>query len=102
LRFLVLKELLKQEKLNVNEITPKGTALHIAAKIGKLELITELLELGANPLYIKKIIFTSSLKNERGHLPFEVASNEKIRGIIENAALKVRDVMFLNFNLFLD
>lgn len=41
---------MKLEKLNVNEITTKGTALHIAAKIGKLELVNELLELGANPL----------------------------------------------------
>jgi hypothetical protein len=44
----VLKLILKQEKINLNENTTKGTALHVAAKVGKPEVVQLLIELGAN------------------------------------------------------
>jgi len=46
---IVVKTLLKQSSININEVTKKTTALHIAVKNGKIPLVTLLLEFGANP-----------------------------------------------------
>ena len=46
--FLVMRIILKQDKVNINELTPKGTALHIAAKSGRIEFVQSLIELGAD------------------------------------------------------
>jgi len=44
----VIKIILNSKEVNVNEITCKGTALHIAAKNGKAPIISLLLSNGAD------------------------------------------------------
>jgi len=72
-----VKTLLKESSLNVNEVTKKTTALHIAAKNGKTPLVTLLLEYGANP----KI-------EADGETPTESTTNEKIHKLLEEAIIK--------------
>lgn len=91
--FIVLKLIMKQEKLNINELTNKGTALHVAAKVGKMDVVKFLLELGANILYfsIKNIYF--SIKNDKGQMPIEVSANESVRNLLEESSLNIQTVL---------
>ena len=39
-----MKQLIKQQTIKINQVTERGSALHIAAKNGKPEIISLLLE----------------------------------------------------------
>jgi len=45
----VIKLLLNVKEVNVNDISCKGTALHIAAKNGKAPIVSLLISSGADP-----------------------------------------------------
>jgi len=47
---LAVKTLLKVKSLNINEVTKKSTALHIAVKNSKIPLVSLLLDHGADPM----------------------------------------------------
>lgn len=70
--FEIFQLLLKQENLRINEVTPKGAALHLACRHGK-NYVAALLNKNADPL----------LKNEESLTPLEVCTNEEILSIIE-------------------
>jgi len=76
--FDVVKILLNTGRINVNEVTCKGTALHIAAKNGKLCIVSYLISHGAD----------CSIKIENEGLACEMTTNEKIKELIENTRLK--------------
>ena len=49
--FIVVKELLKTPLLRINDITLKGTALHVACKNSLHKIVNLLLSYNSNPLY---------------------------------------------------
>lgn len=44
--------ILKRTDVKINQVSDKGTALHVAAKHGKLELVSLLLDNGADLTYL--------------------------------------------------
>jgi len=68
----------------VNQVTAKGTALHIAAKNGKAEMVSLLLERKADV----------TIKDEQDVLPLEVASNDKVKGMIQVAIQRKEEEKF--------
>lgn len=74
----VVKLLLNTGRINVNEVTCKGTALHIAAKNGKVCIVSFLIAHGAD----------CSIKIENEGTACEVTNNDKIKEMVENARLK--------------
>lgn len=95
--FLIVgKMLVKCPGLDVNLSTSKTTALHIAAKNGRLPLVQMLLQCKAD---IQYILLKSgdynlfSLKNEDGMLPFEVTTNEEIRRALDFESMRQSDLV---------
>ena len=86
-----MKILLNTGRINVNEVTCKGTALHIAAKNGKLCIVSHLIAHGADCSYFSKIFgcinFSKRIQIEEG-LACEMTTNDKIKELIENSRLK--------------
>lgn len=61
--------------MRVNELTARGTALHIAAKAGATEIMKALLDAGAD----------SRLTDEKGKNCLEVCANEEAMNLIRNS-----------------
>jgi len=80
----VAKVLLAKKIVDINQITSKGTALHIAAKNARPEMVTLLLENKADP----------GLRDEQNALPLDVASNDKIIELIQTAVKKQTEDKF--------
>ena len=89
----VVKLLLNTGRINVNEVTCKGTALHIAAKNAKVCIVSFLISSGAD----------CSIKIENEGTACEITTNDKIKEMIENARLKAyAEVMIMeNFLLII-
>lgn len=67
-----MKYLLSQEEIDVNKVTLKGTALHVACYLNKPSYVSLLLGKNADP----------SLLNNEGYIPADLCTSEEIIKII--------------------
>lgn len=75
----IAKILLNSEKIEIDRVTRRMTALHIAVKNGKSEMVALLLEKGADV----------RVKSEQGILAIDLVSNhQKIKEMIEYSAMR--------------
>ena len=61
-----------QEEIDINKITQKGTALHVACSMNKPNYVSLLLNKNANP----------AIMNSEGYIPADLCTNEEIIKII--------------------
>jgi len=75
-----VKLFVRHPALNINELSTRGTALHIAAREGRIQMVSLLIKNGADPC----------VKTKEGELPYDMAVNEKIKGLFEDLLLRTR------------
>ena len=75
--FDLVKDRLKKG-CDINELTYKGTALHVACIYGRYEIARYLLENGANP----------SAKDKYGQTPIDIADDEQIVALLREFGVK--------------
>ena len=84
-----MKYLLSQEELDVNKLTLKGTALHMACNLNKPSYVSMLLGKNADP----------SLMNNEGYIPADLCTSEEIIKIInKDTKAKEKATICINQN----
>lgn len=78
----VIKFLLGQEEVDVNKLTQKGTALHLACSINKSAYVSLFLAHGADP----------SVMNNEGYIPSDLCTSEEIVRIIAKETKNAKNV----------
>jgi ankyrin repeat protein len=69
--------LLAQEEIEVNKLTQKGTALHMACSLNKPAYVLMLLSKNADP----------SIMNSEGYIPADLCNSEEIIKIMNKATI---------------
>lgn len=69
---LVVKFLINHEEIEINKLTQKGTALHLACSLNKPHIVSLLLSKNADP----------RIMNNEGYIPSDICANEDIIKII--------------------
>lgn len=82
----IVKILLECPRTNVNEMSPKGTALHTAVRLDFGDIVKVLLENKANEF----------LKDENGETPLEMADSEEMKAILHREDQKKKETIRIN------
>ena len=87
------------EKLEIDKVTRRMTALHIAVKNGKSEMVALLLDKNADCRYEGNFSWKTNelflrVKSEQGISPIDLASNQKIKEMLEYSAMRRAIVEF--------
>ena len=84
-----MKYLLSQEEIDVNKLTLKGTALHMACNLNKPSYVSMLLGKNADP----------SIMNNEGYIPADLCTSEEIIKIInKDTKTKEKATICINQN----
>lgn len=93
---IVLKFLLSQENIDINKLTHKGTALHVACSMNKPIYVSMLLAHNADP----------SIMNNEGYIPADLSPNEELINIINKESklkeeFSFKEVFFIIINIIM-